>query len=155
MAETQSVASFGTILAMGADPTKALLADTYTDIIEMHDLSGPGLELSTIEATHHLSPNATREHTASLKDLTEMTFEIAFLPQEGTHGLTSGFLKAWQDRERVNWKLTFTDAAATTWGVKGFVTGFEIGAPLEGLLTANVTIKLTGTIYEDLVYVPA
>lgn len=154
MAETVSVASFGTILAMGADPSKTLLADTYTDIVEVHDISGPGIELSTTEATHHLSPDATREHSAGLKDLTELSFEIAFLPQEGTHGLTTGFLKAWTDRSRVNWKMTFTDAAATTWGVKGFVTGFEVGAPLEGLLTANVTLKLTGTIYEDIVYVP-
>lgn len=149
MAETQAVASFGTILSMGDNTNDDPTLDTYQDIAEIHDISGPGIELSTIEATHHLSPDATREHMASLKDLTELSFEIAFLPKDAQHGLSTGFLKLWKDRTRSNWKMAFTDGPNETWWyLKGFVTGFEVGAPLEGLLTANVTIKLTGTITE-------
>jgi len=148
MAETQAYASFGTKIAVGDGTNASIILEGYIDVAEIHDISGPGIELSTIEATHHLSPDATREHMASLKDLTELSFEIAFLPQDAQHSLDSGFLADWKARTRRSYRISFTDLDATIWYVKGFVTGFEIGAPVEGLLTASVTIKLTGTITE-------
>lgn len=150
--ETQANASFGTVLSVGdgVEVTPGdITTETFAAIAEIHDISGPGIELSTIEATHHLSPDATREHMASLKDLTELSFEIAFLPQDAQHSLATGFLADWKNRVRRAYRIEFTDPNATMWYVKGFVTGFEIGAPVEGLLTADVTIKLTGTIVES------
>lgn len=149
--ETQANASFGTIISVGngTETTPGdITSETYSEVAEIHDISGPGIELSTIEATHHLSPDATREHMASLKDLTDLSFEIAFLPQNAKHSLSTGFLKDWKDRTRRSYRIEFTDPDGTMWYVKGFVTGFELGAPVEGLLTASVTIKLTGTIVE-------
>lgn len=148
MAETESFSSFGTKIAVGAGDNADITLETYTEIGEIHDISGPGIELSTVDVTHHLSPDATREHQAGLKDLTELSFEVAFLPQDAQHSLTTGFLKDWKDRTRRSYRLSFTDSDATIWYVKGFVTGFEIGAPVEGYLSANVTIKLTGVITE-------
>ena len=143
MAETTAISAFGTILQVGdgGDPT-----ELFTGIAEIHDFSGPGISLNIIEATHQLSPDAMREFVAGLKDLTELSFEIGFVPTEATHSLSTGFLKDWSDRTRRNYRIVFPDTAATTWAVSGFVTGFDISAPLEDMLTAAVTIKLTGPI---------
>lgn len=148
MAETQALAAFGTRLMVGDGSAGIITDEVYADIAEIHDISGPGITLDTIEATHHLSPDATREHMASLKDLTELSFEIAWLPQDPQHSLETGFLSDWKNRVRRSYKVQFVDSSSTRWYVKGFVTGFEVSAPLEGLLTASVTLKLTGTITE-------
>jgi hypothetical protein len=144
MAETEALSSFGTVLQIGdgADP------EVFTGIAEVRDIDGPGLELSTIEVTHHLSPDATREHMATLKDLTEISFEIAFIPTGATHDLTTGLMSVWYNRTKNNWRIVFTDSGSTTWQMSGFVTSFGLGAPVEGILTASCTIKLTGGITE-------
>lgn len=142
MAETTAISAFGTVLKVGDGGG----TEVFTGVAEIHDMSGPGISLNMIEATHHLSPSAMREFVAGLKDLTELSFEIGFVPTEATHSLSTGFLKDWADRTKRNYEIVFPDTAVTTWGVSGFVTGFDIAAPLEDMLTAAVTIKLTGPI---------
>jgi len=144
MAATTGISSFGTLLKVGDGQT----TETFATVAEVHDISGPGIKLDLIEATHHESPDATREFLPGLKDLSEVTFEIAFVPTNATHSLTTGFLKDWKDRTKRNYQLVFPDTGPTTWAFSGYVTGFNVKAPVDGLLTADVTIRLTGALTE-------
>lgn len=144
MAESISISSFGTQLQIGDGGTP----ENFTTIVEVRDISGPGVQLDTVEVTHHLSPDATREHRPTLKDLTEVTFDIAFVPTEATHGLSTGLLNDWENRTKRNFRLVFTDTGVTTWAFSGYVTGFEITSALEDVYMASVTIKCTGALTE-------
>jgi hypothetical protein len=42
--------------------------------------------------------------------------------------------------------ITITFPGSSTWVADGFLTGFEWTAPLEDVMTATVTLKLTGDI---------
>lgn len=143
MAETNAISSFGTKIQQGdgGDPTEA-----FTDIGEIRDINGPGMKLDTIEVTHHLSPNATREWRPTLKDLGEVSFEIAFDPANGTHDATTGLWKDHADRTKRNFRLVFPDAAATTFEFAAYVTGIDFKAPVEGIITADITLRPTGVI---------
>ena len=143
MAESVSISSFGTILQKGDGGSP----EVFTNIAEIRDIDGPGCELGTVEVTHHLSPDATREFMATLKDLQDLSFEMAFIPTEATHDLTTGLMADWKNRTKRNFRMVFTDAT-TTWEFAGFVTSFSISAQLENVYLANVTIKLTGAITE-------
>jgi len=144
MAESNAISAFGTILQVGDGGTP----ETFTGVAEVHDINGPGISLDMIERTHHLSPEATKEYIAGLKDLDQISFEVGFLPTEPTHSLTTGFLSDWKNRTLRTYRLVFPDAAATTWEMKGFVSGFAVKGPVQGLLAADVTIRLTGQLTE-------
>ena len=143
MAESNALASFGTIFQMGDGGSP----EVFTGIAELRDIDGPGMTLGTVEVTHHLSPNAFKEKMATLKDMDDVTFELGFVPTDPTHDLTTGLASKLNNRTKVNFRVVFTDAT-TTWGVTGFVTGFKITAQIENVYIANCTITLTGGITE-------
>ncbi len=92
------------------------------------------------------SPGAFREFVKGLRDGGEVTLEINYAPANATHKNASGGLLAeylGNDNTR-NWKLIFSDAANTEWAFTGFVKSFEVSAPVDDLLTASVTIKVSG-----------
>jgi len=144
MAESNAIAAFGTVLEVGDGGSP----EVFTGIAEVHDVNGPGISLDMIERTHQLSPDATKEYIAGLKDLDNITFEIGFVPTDPTHSLTTGFLADWKNRVMRTYHLVFPDSGNTTWELKGYVSGFSIKGPTQGLLTADVTIKLTGGLTE-------
>ncbi len=134
--------SFGTQLQIGdgATPTEA-----FTTIAEVMDISGPGLQQGTVEVTTHSSTNRYREFLATLKDGGEVSFDINYLPANGTHDPTTGLLKKYEDGTIANYQLIFPDTAATQWDFSGIVTGFEPSEPVDGALTASVTLKISGS----------
>lgn len=143
MPVTTALSSFGTLLQAGDGAG----TEVFTTITEVHDIDGPGFELGTVEVTHHLSPDAFREHMATLKDMTDVTFEVSFVPTDPTHDFTTGLLGDLDDRTRRNFRMVFTDVS-TTWQWAGFITSFSISAQLENVYLGNVTIKCTGGVTE-------
>jgi len=53
-------------------------------------------------------------------------------------------LKDLKNRTKRNFQLVFPDVGATTWAFAAYVTGFEPSAPVDDLLGASVTLKITG-----------
>lgn len=138
---SQSLSAYGTLLKIGDGGTP----EVFATIAEVRDISGPSLSLATEETTTHSSaPASWRDHMATLHDAGEVTFDVSFVPTHATHNPTTGLLKAFADRRRTNFQMVFPDVAATTWRFAAFVTGFEVGAPVEGILTASVTLKVVG-----------
>lgn len=142
MAESNAISSFGTRLLMGNGATP----EVFVDIAELRDIKGPGVELGTVEVTHHLSTDATREHRPTLKDLTEVSFDIAFVPNGPTHDLSTGLMSLWKNRTKSNYRLTFT--SGRIWQMAAYVTKMDFSHELENVHMASVTLKPTGAITE-------
>ena len=137
---TNQLSSFGTLLKIGDGGG----TEVFTTIAEVKDISGPGFELATHDATTHSSTGAWREVIPGLLEPGEVTFSIGFIPTNPTHSQTSGLVRDMKNRTKRNFQLVFTDAGQTTWAFSAYVTGFSPQDPVDGLGSADVTLKLTG-----------
>jgi predicted secreted protein len=138
---TSALSSFGTLLKIGdgGNPT-----ETFTTIAEVKDIKGPGLELSTEEVTNHSSTGGWKEYVATLLDAGEVSFDMNFIPTSATQSQTSGLVKDMKNKTLRNFKLVFPDNGNTTWSFSAYVTKFEVDEPVEGILGASCTLKITG-----------
>jgi len=117
------------------------LAITYQSglFAEILDFSWSGIERGVIDGTHFASTNAREYTPTTLYDPGEITVEMLFDPETNPTTAISAVA------ETVT--VTYADPApASTMAASGFMTAFEITAPLEDRMTATATIKLTGAI---------
>jgi hypothetical protein len=135
-----AISSFGTLLKVGDGES----SETFTTIFEVGDISGPGLGLDTEESTNHSSPGGWEEVIATILRTGEVTFPVNYEPTEATLNATTGLIADVVARTLRNFQLVFPDAGSTTWSFAAYVTAFEPGAPVNGKLTADVTLKPSG-----------
>lgn len=105
-------------------------------LAEILEVTGPSMTRESIPSSHM---GTTNDHTflvAKLVDGGELTVSIAYDPSEVP--------PIHEDPETVT--LTFPDSSAATKTFTGFMTAFEMSAPLEERATASCTIKATGAI---------
>jgi predicted secreted protein len=138
---TSGVVGFGTQVKLGAGTGTSIVYTAISEIIG--DISGPSLELSTVEATNHGSASNYREYLAGLVEPGEISFKINYISGNTQHealqtALTtravSLFRVEWPDGDEV--------------GFSGLVTKFAKAAPMEDMLAMDVTIKITGPIVD-------
>jgi hypothetical protein len=106
------------------------------------NIGGPGLALDTEDVTSHDSTGAWEEVVATILRSGEVTLDIVYDPAGGTHDDTTGLVYRLDNRIRSHFDLIFR--STNNWTFFGFVTGFEPSAPVDGALTASVTIKIDG-----------
>jgi hypothetical protein len=137
-----TLAAFGTLLKLGDTDGGG---GSYTTIAEVLDIDGPSMSADTIDTTHHSSASAARQHIISLIDAGEVSFEVNFLPQDATHDENSGLIYVFKNRKKRGFQLVFDPSGTPmTLTFVGSVTGFGPSAPVEGKLTASVTLKVDG-----------
>ena len=140
---SSATSGFGTLIKAG----DAASPEVFTTIAEVTNLSGPSLTTETIDVTNHSSASNFREKIASLKDGGEVTFSINYLPANATHkDATGGILNDWKNRTARNFQIVWSDSGSTTWPFTGIVTGFTPTAPIDGALTADVTITISAAV---------
>lgn len=128
------LAAFGTKLLRGA-----------VEVAQVQSISGPGLALDTEDVTSHDSPGGWEEVVGTILRSGEISLDIVYDPQNATHKYaTNGLLHDLVSRTPTTYTLTFPDS--TSWSFSALVVGFEPSAPVEGALTASVTLKLTGSV---------
>lgn len=125
-------------LASGSD------TETFTSIAECRNITGPSMTLGTVETTHMSSTAAYREYIATVLDAGEIGMELNFLPADTTQNQIVGILKDIKSKILRHFKLILTDTAATTWTFYGYVTALSNAASVDGKLTANITIRISG-----------
>ena len=137
---TAAVSSFGTLLKAGdgGSPT-----EVFTTIAEVKDISGPSMEQGTEEVTTHSSPARFREFIPTLLDGGEVTFDVNFIG-DATQGPADGVYDDMVDGTKRNYTITFPTTGADVVTFAAYVTGFEPDAPVEGVLGASITLKITG-----------
>jgi len=118
-----------------------------TAFANVTNISGPGLSLDTEDVTSHDSTGAWEEVVGTILRSGEVTLDIVYDPANATHKYAAaGLLYLLVQRTADEFTLVFPDAATTTWTFTALVTGFEPSAPVDGALTASVTMKLTGAL---------
>lgn len=121
-----------------------LVTSTWTTIAGVRDITGPSSSLNTVDASAHDSTSGVKEFVAGMLDSGEISFELAFDPEE-TAG-QADLLSEHDGRTQTTYRMVFNTTNTETWEFDCFVTGFEAGNPLEGFITANVTLKITGAV---------
>lgn len=136
---TDALASYSALIKIGdgADP------EVFTTIAEVMDISGPSLALNTAEVTSHDS-GGWKEIIGTILDAGEVSFDINFVPTNATHSQGAGLISDMLARTLRNFQIVFPDSGSTTWEFAALVTGFEPSAPVDGALTASVTLEISG-----------
>jgi predicted secreted protein len=114
-----------------------------TNIAEMKDLSGPGLEPSEIEVTNHGS-GGYEETISGIKKWKPVKFEVNFVPSDASHLALLNALKAdTVGAVVINWP-DGQGGVSGSWGGSGRVMSFMPKGPVDKALTADLEIKPTG-----------
>lgn len=138
---TQPLSSHGTLLQMGASGG----GGPFTTVAEVVDVSGPSFSQATHDAP---SQDITwMKAVAGLVTAGEVTFDVNFIPKDGTHDDSTGLLSALGSLDPYGWQLIFNDAGTGTksqWGFDAYMVGFDHDIPVDGILKASVTLKCNG-----------
>lgn len=130
--------AFGTALTKGAYPG--------TEIAQVTNISGLSISLDTVDVTEH-DGDGWEEHIATILRSGTITLDIVYDPSEATHKNASGGL-LYDIVQRVlgTWNLVFPTTPVKYFTFSAYVTGFTPAAPVEGALTASVTLKPSGLV---------
>ena len=132
-----AVKSHGTIIARQANGTGA-----FVDIGELGDITPPPLTRNPIEA---LSQTDNDDYyVVGMRRTGEMTFGINFNPTLAAHDHVAGLIYSWEQGYNDGWRVTYPDADASTLIFSGYITNIAPSAPIDGILSASVTIRPTG-----------
>ena len=142
---SEGMSAQGTLIEVSLDPNWPQTAPvggtvTFEVIGELRDITAPALTRNTIELTNH--NNSDDEYIVGIRRHGDLTFNVNFVPTNGSHDHLTGLQKKWFDGTRDIYKLTYPDG--TSWLFSGFVTNFGASAPVDDRLSADVTIRPTG-----------
>jgi hypothetical protein len=125
----------------GGSPT-----EVFTTIAEVKDIRGPEVKRDVIDVTNQSSPNGFEEVIPSIRRTGNVTFDVNFNPTDPTLDQTTGLLADINSTSPTprNFRLLLNDEDDTMWSFAGYVVGFDQTAPVTGVLSASVTIKVSG-----------
>lgn len=137
---TNALDSFATLMKIGDGATP----EVFTTIAEVLDIEGISLATNMTDATNHSSPGGFEEKIGSTLKVGPIKFGINFVPTAVTHSYTSGLIRDWYNKTLRNFRLVFPNVGATTWNFSAYVSLVDIKAPVQGKLTADITLDVTG-----------
>ena len=135
-----AISSFGTILKMGDGAG----TEVFATVAEVSDISGPSSNMATAEVTSQSSANGYSEHIGTILHGGEVTFDIFYNPVGTTHAGSVGLIAKMNARTVTNFQLIFSDSGTTTWAFAALVKGFEPSSPVDGALTASISLLISG-----------
>lgn len=122
--------------------------DVYQDVAQIVDLDGPGGSADQIEVSHR--GYTWRRYVGGMHDGGEVTFGVIFDADNPSHDPTaSNSIWALMDAGTLStYRLVFPGVGlnTTTATFEAFVSGFELSSPLEDGITADVTLKISGSV---------
>ena len=127
--------AFGASLAM----SDMASSPTFTDSANVMDIKGPGMSTAEIDVTAHDSADGFKEYLGGLSDGGQVTFDLSWDPSEATH---AAMLAVFYAKSTVDWMLTLSDTSL--FDFSGFISGWDPSNPVEGKITASVTIRTSG-----------
>lgn len=116
---------------------------TYVTVAEAKSISGPTFEAEEVDVTNHDSPGDFREFIRGLVDPGELTFEINYQPDNAEHQQLFDDLKNGTKR---NYKILWSQMTPTQYQMdfEAFVRSMPITNPVDNVLSAEVTLRVTG-----------
>lgn len=129
----------GMLLKIG----NGLSSETFTTIPEIKTFSGPGGSATVIDVSDFSS--TARQKRMGLNDEGQLSFTINYVPTNTQHALLRTQRAS---RELTSFQLVFTDTGNTTWDFEAYVNGFSVSGAVDGVVEANVTLEISGSITE-------
>jgi hypothetical protein len=126
-------------IGAGTAFTYTPVAKTFTSIKACKDISLPSAATDEIDITTHDSSG--KEFMDGDTDYGEVGFDINYDPAEPTHVLLQSLSMS---KSRRDWEAVMTNAPAQVWAFEGWVKTFTLSAPVSGVYTATVAIRVTG-----------
>ena len=130
-----AISAQGTLIAR-----QVLGAGSFTTIGELHSITVAAVMRNEIDMTAHNDSEET--FVMGIRRKQSMTFEIGFVPTLGSHDHRTGLLKAIEDNSRDVYRVTYPEGSTVMFS--GYVSQLAVKAPVDGALTADVTIRPTG-----------
>lgn len=137
---TEASHAYGTVIRVG----NAAVPETFTAIAEITSLTPPPFVQEAIEATHMESPDKFREFIPGLRDAGEFSFDINFIPENPTHDWIDGVVGKVFNGAVNNYQLQVPSTPAVIVTMRGFFSQFQLNAPIDGVLTATCTLRVSG-----------
>lgn len=135
-------------LTPDASSTNTTAGVVAASVAAISSISGPSLKVDTVDVTTHDSTSAWEEVVATIVRSGEVKLDIVYDPAGATHEASSTGL-VYRLKNKI---LSFVDiafVATYNWVFDCYVTGFEPSAPVDGALTASITLKPTGVMTID------
>ncbi len=129
----------GTQLQVGDGQTP----ENFTTIARVMSIEGPGFQRDEIDVTSHDSQE-WKETIAGLKDASDLKFTVTWNPADPTHDETTGLLAMFNDGATRNWRLVFPTNPVKRWQFSGWVKSLGAKEPVNGALTMDVDIRVSG-----------
>lgn len=119
------------------------------EIAGVLDINGPGFSRDVIDTTNHSSPAGFKENLVARWDGNEVTFDLQWHAGDTNHQFLSNQVTTSQAADDPKtFVLRFPGAKAQAqWVTITFtahVSSFAVGLPVEGVVTASVTLRVTG-----------
>jgi hypothetical protein len=133
MSETQASIGYGSVVEMAdvATPT------VRTYIGEVKSITPPSDSTDTPDGTHMQSPNKTREFVEGLTDPGEFSFETNLV----VGSASDRYLMVAKGKKKI---VTQTFPSGHQLIFTGIRSGYEKAVPLDDVMTATVTMKVSG-----------
>lgn len=130
--------SHGTLIQKGDGGTP----EVFAAIGLIKDIEGPGFTRDIHDASVQTSDWAV--NIPGMKKGESLTFDINLDPADATHDHLTGLIADFLNGTKRNFRIVFPDVGATIWEFAGYVVGIPPSAPVDGVLTASVTISIDG-----------
>jgi hypothetical protein len=122
------------------------LAGHFTTITEVKEIKALPLSVDVTDVTNQSSPGGYEEVVPTIRRSGETTFDVNYQPYDATHNNTTGLQYYLNQKTKLTFQMIIPNQAGGAvmpyW--TGYVTGFDIDAPVSGVLTASVKVKVTG-----------
>lgn len=126
-----AVHSQGTVLKLGANA-----------IAELNSIGGLSLSADAVDVTSLTSTDGFREFISGFKDAGEVSLSGNFKPND-TNG-QAALLTNLKDGSVDEYKIVFPEDMDYEWTFDAIVTGYSTAASLDGQVTFEATLKVTG-----------
>lgn len=122
------------------------ITSSFVAIAQVRDISGPSMSTDDIELSHRGA--SVKTYKPGMLDGGEVTLDIVYDPDSATHddSVRGGLAYALDTRQREQFRLDFADATPAKATFYGLVTGFTPKTPMNDAQTADVTIKVDGSV---------
>ena len=123
------------------------VSGTQTQIAQVIDINGPGIKNRLIDMTDR-DGSGKAIYTAGIVDNGKVKLKLNLDPDQALHSFnaTNGLGTLAQSGSAKSFQLAFSDTTPTTATFSAIVEEYTPDAPLNGALTADCTLQISGAI---------
>lgn len=134
---TIAISSHATLVEVQATPGSA-----FTTIAELGDITPPEMMRNEFDATtQNINIDA---YVLGVLRRGQLSVPINFLPTNATHDHLTGLYALLIANTITGYRITFPDATSLKWVMSGQVQSIKPANPVDGKLSAVVTIRVSG-----------